>query len=217
MVSEHAEAKTDTKRNRVRRIILGVVGTVLLGAIGSGLWDLLFRPGLNETRSWITRLWHSADDAVFASAALDPRPLADLVLMQLLVQVPLCMLTWLLLDVLLMPPLFRFLDVKVEQEGRGYVQRVRARLRWTALVLAMFLLGLYAIGLIGFSIVSDSVVVWRVFDRNLAICAPLLSDSDTRSLTSSFGEMRTRADFERIRDRMNGLARAHGKELEWPR
>jgi hypothetical protein len=83
--------------------------------------------------------------------------------------------------------------------------------------LALFGLGLYVLGQVGFSIVNDSVLVWRVFHRNLAICRPILSDTESQGLISSFAEMRTRADYERIRDRMNGIARGRGKELEWPR
>lgn len=92
--SERNEEQADVKREAFgRRPALVVAGTVLLGIVGSGLWDVVAKPGLGwlgrATLNIITFGSEFVRDAAYVSAALDPTPLSSLVLMVLLVPLPL--------------------------------------------------------------------------------------------------------------------------------
>jgi hypothetical protein len=186
--------------------------------VGSGLWELLFRPGFFGVSSWLTRTWTTFDNTVFSEAALDPRPIPGLLLILLVAQVPLWIATGVFVTDFLSPRLRRILeglDVQTAQGTIHRLERTNHRLAWTAI--AIFCL-LYAFALLGYSIANNAVLVWRYFHKNLAICAPLLSTTEEEKiLEAQFRAMHQRSDFVRIRIQLDAIAHKSGIVLDWPR
>src|SRR5205807_1241025 len=67
--------------------------TIILGAIGSGVWDSLAKPGLSRfgriILNTVTLGSESARDSAYSSAALDPTPIAPLLIILILSFIPL--------------------------------------------------------------------------------------------------------------------------------
>jgi len=75
--------------SRWSKLIFGIFVTIILGALGSGLWDILFKPGIGNIGRFITGISHNIDNLVFTTAALDPLPLSGLIIILILTCVPL--------------------------------------------------------------------------------------------------------------------------------
>ncbi len=88
-------------------------------------------------------------------------------------------------------------------------------MRRAGLGLCVFLLIVYGLGRVGLSIANESVFVWRVFHRNLAVCGPFLSSEQERKFLAAFGSMERRADFNAIRAQLDALAQKNGVLLQW--
>jgi hypothetical protein len=207
----------DKVSRRARKIILGLIGTVLLGALGSGLWELLFRPGISRIGSLITQLSSAADAAVFTSAALDPRPVPDLIALLVIVQVPLWFGTFFLVVGYIWPKLQEWLEKRVahHKDHEALKQSIFGHLRALSTVGLILAVALFLLALSGYRIANESILVWRDFYRNLDICSEQLAPADIASLVAQFRQMRSRADFQALNQRMDLLADKHGIHLQW--
>lgn len=217
---ESIESEASSFARQSTRWTLGILGTLLLGAIGSGIWETLFRPGLQQVGSFITRVSQQADAAVFTSAALDPTPVPGLLLLMLLTLIPLFAGAWMLSMGFFMP----WFSSKAGGWYRGIVrsgsrEQVRRKLLWRLRILAIlgFLLSLLMCGLLysGFQVANEAVLVWRVFHRNLAISAPHVTESDRRALVAQFRAMESRSDFRALTAKMDGLLAMKSVKLQW--
>lgn len=74
---------------RVAKIILGVIGTVILGALGSGLWEIFFRPSMGVAGDFFISISDFIESSVYTTAALDPTPVSGLITLLCLTQAPL--------------------------------------------------------------------------------------------------------------------------------
>lgn len=183
---------------RWRSLITTVIGTLLLGAAGSGLWDILFKPGLGKIGRVILYLItfgsKTLKNYAYESAALDPTPLASLVLILLLVSfVPL--------------PLF-FIGFKI---GKWRVERkieklIRKAGRKLDYVMITMLLILVLITLTASLILNQAVLISRVFRADLTICGPYISADQEKSLKSKFASMKTKVDYSLINKELNKIA-----------
>jgi len=78
------------------KYLFGALGTLILGAIGSGIWEILFRPGLSRVGSFIVSISGKANEAVYQNAALDPTLVASLFLLLLTIYIPMIFAMWFL-------------------------------------------------------------------------------------------------------------------------
>lgn len=222
----------------MKRIVITVLSTVFLGAIGSGLWELMFRPGLSTLGTFLGSWSVWVDHQIYTSAALDPRPVPSLVGLLLLCALPLALSTIFFAVGFVLVPLDKWLDRQFDQ----MVERRKVNLagqqtddgepdheivvkhvagRWLRYVGG---LGCLLTGVIGslaftvFTITNDATVVWRSFHANLDILAQSVPESDIRRLKREFRQMKTRVEFESIRSDMNALAsRVGDTKLNWSR
>jgi len=205
-----SENQPSGRANIIQRVILGTIGTILLGAIGSGVWQLAFAPGVD----WMTRVitgWSAyVSDAAYESAALDPRPLSSLILLLLVSQVPLWIGVGVLSVEFLAPALFNFL----RRRSRGDKRIIRRGSRSLAIVLIVMCIGLYIVARIGFSVANQAVWVWRVFHTNLARCSPYLTEQDQRLFEARFRSIRHEREYLQLQEDLAPIAAQHGVELE---
>ncbi len=203
-----------------KRIFAGALLTILLGAIGSGIWDIIFRPSLNRAGSLVTRLSQHADNAVFTTAALNPLPLPSLIILMLIIFIPLVFAINHMMDAFFK---FRFEDAldkwhkeKLHATGK---QEMKRKLRLLYRVLHFFqgiiMISIFLASFAGFQIVNEAILVWRVFHQNLAICVPVVSAEQQTTLQSQFVVMKTRKDFKKIVNTLDQKAKEGNLQLEW--
>lgn len=214
-------AKSDDQHEKqgsrltARHVVGGIVATLLLGALGSGLWDLLFRPGVYRIGSLVTTISSAADDAVFTTAALDPRPVPILIILLVVSMIPGWFVSWILLELFVKPPLLRRLEPIMEGDDEAAKQKTLGRLSTFLILTAVVFSGLFVVGQIGYSITNEAVVIWREFNKNIDICAPLLTQEEQHRFVAQFRKMQHRSDFESIRLELDSVAAKHGEKLDW--
>lgn len=215
------EAKTST-RSKLRRVAVAVASALILGAAGSGLWEMLFKPGLGRLGRFLLNLATLGSvtirDFAYQSAALDPTPLASLQLIVLLAQVPLFLIVLVMTD----RPMRRIVRSRLARKavagGRKepYVAyRIRTETLYRRLRLLIIglnlLISLYT--LTAAAVLNQAVIVYRVFHTDLAICRPHLSNDEWIQLLSRFASMRSKADYEALHERLAAVAKAANRRL----
>lgn len=188
----------------ISKWIAGILGTIVLGAIGSGLWDLVFKPGFGGFSRWILGLSSVLDDAVFSTAALDPTPLPALIILILFGILP----------VGLMGTTLGYLFMKKIGKSRKRSPKRRAGNVSVALLLAFSLL-FCAGSFFAVQVTNNSIFVWRVFQRNLDICAVYCDGTHIARIRADFRRMTNRSDFRAIQTTLNKIADENKVMLEW--
>jgi hypothetical protein len=186
---------------RSRRLIFIIIGTIVLGAIGSGVWDVLAKPGLSAASRFALNLVTlgsgTVKDAAYSSAALDPYPLPSLIVILIL--------TWL--------PLWPFATALGFRMGRFVANRQqqdkRIHRRLESLITAAYVLVTIAVLAYAFvftQIINQAILIRRVFYADLAICSPYISETDEKRLRAHFASVKTRADYDLIAIELKQIA-----------
>jgi hypothetical protein len=209
-----------------RQAPITIIGVVLLGLLGSGLYDLLVKPGMTTfSRLFLDVITLGSEmlrDSAYSSAALDPRPVGGL----LLLQGAMVLLGGFTAGVFTKvfrtkpPPLGDLITetdedaAKKAADDAAKVKRLRLgklyawRVGTAALTMSMVFVALAAS-----SVHSQSVLIWRVFHANLRILTPLTPQLELQKLESSFASMKTSKDYSAIRLRLRTLAAERGATL----
>jgi len=221
-------------------VIGAALVTIAFGAIGSGVWELLAKPGLGRLGhllfSAVTFGSHAARDAVYSSAALDPTPLAALYVLSVLASVP----AFLAGALLVWGEARRFMkklnqrlaaaesvdaasDNDPAEEAARRLEQLnkfreelkieRAQLekqsRIVNAALAVVLIAGIIMAMVGFSILSQAVSVWRTYHANLKICAPFMSSQEIAASEAAFASMKSKDDYDRIDAKFVTIALSH--------
>jgi hypothetical protein len=212
--------------------ILAVIGALILGALGSGLWELLFKPLL----FWVSTLFlniatlgiNSLRDGLYVEIARghDPSGLLSFTLNIVVFAsffVVLAFLTpvtaWLTYSEIL-----RRKNLVRSESSRGQVsfftlpnlllpsQRIRF-LRWSAIGIgaaAALEVGLLAIILAREAFIANGVIYLHQSQRAIA---PYLADDERRGLRSRAAQMKSRVDFDKLNGEILKVALANKVQL----
>src|SRR5450759_4854626 len=167
------EDKTDNVfSRRATRIVMGVFAWIILVSIGSGVWDILFKPGINSVGQFITGLSSQIDNAVFTTATLDPLPLPSLILTLILSMIPLFFCMLFLHYGFIKLPLEKFMrkkdTKKINENDEQYKKRLIWRIRLASSIGLIFSLLTYFAVSTAYSVLNESILVWRTFHCNIA-------------------------------------------------
>jgi len=211
---------TDKTRGarRASRIVIGVILAIILGTVGSGLWDLLFKPGIGTCGRYITGISSYIDNAVFTSAALDPLPLSSLIIILLLATTPLLGALYFVFLGFIKIPFEVLMHRKLacsNETTEAHIRRLRKWLRLTAMLGVLLSVLVFSAGYTAFAVLNEAVLVWRTFNKNIDICAPFMSAEQHSSALASFRSMSTRTDFDNVKSTLNDLATQHSIVLKW--
>lgn len=194
-----------------------IVGTLILGALGNGVWEALVKPGFG----WVGQLMNAVasrfDSQVFTSAALDPTPVAALAVLMLVCMTPFAvsgLLFGLVVRIPILDPLIHRSVIKMEA-SIGTEKALRRLLKRTALIAACAIFSLGIVSFIAFSIQNKATVVWRRFHANLDIVTPHITDNNRETLIAKFRLMKSDADFNDLRQLLDSAAAREGKSLDW--
>lgn len=197
-----------------------VVTTLVLGAIGSGVWEVLFRPGLSWAGKVLSEVSSRFENDIYRSAALDPQPLPGLILLLLVCTIPLCVAAYFVMEGFVRKPLIgafrRSLDSELANAAEDQAEAILdRRLRRVSVIGALMMVVFAGIFFVGFTLQNEATKVWRISQANLEVCAGYAADSEIKRLRSLFRSMQTRADFDRFRTELNRIANAASVKLDW--
>jgi hypothetical protein len=216
------------KIGRVKRTILAGVGAITLGAIGSGLWDVIVKPSGHWAGNAIltasTLGSARVKDQMYLEAAKGYREGASLATLEMLTSV-----------LIVSPFPFIFWTIKARTEFRRAISSAAARdternsarsenampssvnkyrfLRKRIERKFMILYGL--IVLLFIFIGADFISILKVaqanraygfFSQSMSICRPYIDERQAQILASRYAGVRSRADYLKITDELRQIA-----------
>lgn len=213
--------------NISRKNFSAIVGALFLGALGSGLWDMLVKPSgrwIGQAVLTVVSLGSSSvKDAVYREAARGAHEAPSLVFLQLLLAVTLTLPFLLLFVTVLLQWLLRRVDSaksgdlpqtrehSLEEIGRK-TKNVKSLLvrQYVSLAVIFFLCGAMAIS--GLKIIQANDA-FTFFSQSMTICRPYMDEKQAELFYSRFARTQGRADFIAITADLRQLATSHQLSL----
>jgi hypothetical protein len=189
--------------------LLPIVGTVALGAIGSGVWEAVFKPGL----SWITiALLDVATlgidrlrDDIYLEIAKGTYERASLKSETVLVAVMLCFSV---------VTCTRFIQLALRNDDANVKSKIhRKNAIFVGWVLCL-VLGVIA-GIIQISLIRDIYIVRAAnnIEQFQKVVAPAISENERISIASRVAQIGSRADYEKIINELSATAKNRGLRI----
>lgn len=208
-----------------------LLGTIVIGAIGSGLWDVCAKPVLFGTGRALLNLITfgstAVKDSAYADAAMDQTAIMSLQLYLNTVSL-LCtpFLYMMAIEFGITPRRIRIFfagSSSIEIKGHGTLEERLARLENTGslndaqrtrlrrvrktLLIAMGLTLGYLVTLTLIRV--QSLQIWRCFHSDLRMCAPYLTEEQEELFLSNYSKMKSKADFTSILSELQAVAETH--------
>jgi hypothetical protein len=198
-----------------RKAPITAIGVLMLGIVGSTFYDLLVKPGLSTFGRLfldvVTLGSQTAKDYAYASAALDPTPVTSLYLLQIFL-IMACLPAERMIErrISKNKTFKRKLSETPDNQKIAFLKGEVGKLKWKVRILEFifwttFIPWLMA-AIIAFSVHNQSVLIWRVFNADIAIITPHASDSEIKRLRSLFCSMKNRNDYIAIKNAINSIA-----------
>ena len=191
--------------------IAGISGTIILGALGSGLWSVVFAP-LGSTLikgilSLVTLGVSSARDSVYASASRGYAEHPSVLLLgffgAVVVMLP---IAWIALMIVVWR---RERELPNLSEAEFERRRLRAR-RVTRIILPVNAL-LGSIIFVQILLAGYTNTVISRFHQSLTIATPYISQEERNTFLARFAKVRTRQDFISVFTDLNATLVSHGE------
>ncbi len=193
-----------------KKTLLAIVGALTIGIVASGLYDLLVRPGINYVADWsftfISIFSETIENSPFSSAALDPTSLPSLLQMLFYTSV---------LPGIFLGAISVVVFVKVKERRSAETEEIKPtknrKLKLTLLISIMvfYIIVIFILLNTFFSVISKAIAIHRVFNANIAICAPYISEREKTLLLSNFAKMETKQDYLVINKQLQKIAKAN--------
>lgn len=216
-------------QSKIWRTIAAILGTVLAGAIGSGVWDVIAKPGITRAGRFLLTVLtlgsKTVRDTPYSSAALNPYSLPAL---QCLTFAIVGFSTLMLLPVLIFsrrPGTDKYAgelrheldripsaDERIEllQSKLTSLLRKRRYLIAFQVVLTAVVVGVMYVEA---SVVNQAVLIRRIHDANMQIIEPYISAQELSRLRGQFAAVTSQADYAAVRFQIEQVATAHGIRL----
>lgn len=204
-----------------KKVVLGVVVTVILGAVGSGLWEVVFSPAMSWVGRQILTLatlgLDSARDDIYREAAKGHHEKASfyiyLFVAFVLFLMPLVPLPFLLREKKELDRVEQERSLEILQERIDFLNRKMNRLRKVAIGLLLFgsldssmLLVRASMGAYVNSVITD-------FNQNVMIVAPFISIEEERKIRSDFARMQNKQDYLKVTEALHRVAQTNRLDL----
>jgi hypothetical protein len=211
-----------------KRIVLGVLGTIVLGAIGSGLWELAGKPAtlrLGQLLLTGATLGSTAiKDSIYVEAAKGPHEATSLLIL------------WLIVLVLTSVSSFSLGFLRSGRDVSKYSAELSAKLdgtddeaklviltneraasskklyRLKVFIVSVFIFSAFIL-LLSYLRLLQSNNTYTYFAQSFSICRPYLDDQQALMLESRFSAVEGRAEYLNVIDDLQRIAKAHNRKL----
>lgn len=195
------------------KIAAGATATILFGAIGSGVWELMFAPiAARVGRTLLTVFTlglDSARDAIYRTAAKGHHELPSVFLYGFLAIAAMFVPLLIAMPVFVRTTLRRRLASKQPDELRRLLQRVR-RLLTIMTCIGVVLGAVIFVRFLMHSYVNQAVTH---FEQSMRIISPHLDVLEEKKLRSSFASIQNRREYVEVMARIGEIAQRNKKEL----
>jgi 4-amino-4-deoxy-L-arabinose transferase-like glycosyltransferase len=203
-----------------------LLGVVILGIVGSTLYDLIVKPGLTGVGRLVLNVLTLGSqrllDSVYAAASLDPTPVTGLLLLQgalLAASLPaVSMFSRRMVERDKERIEERTKDLKADDQQallKGERDRLKKRLNKLRSLFWLIFLPWLVMAVVAFALHNQSILVWRVFQANLQAIGPVATPQEIAKFRSEFALMNSKADYLAIMEQMTKVARErHAKLIE---
>ena len=217
--------------NITAKWILGIIATILLGALGSGLWSLVFDPLFKKFAKFFMSVStlgiKSIQNKIYAEAAKGHRERSVKIIMFILLSaitipamIPFAMESKskklddefkeaVRIVKIQNPELPKIEDkVYIEIEKIRYERRNKAKTLIVILTAAMWLALMFQ-----YIKITQIESVISYFERCINICRPYFKENEHNGLLSRFALIETREDYYAIMENLETIARRGGLDL----
>lgn len=192
---------------------VGIIGTILLGAIGSGVWELAFAPMASRIGRGILTVFtlglESARDGIYQSVAKGHHELPSLYLYGFLAILVMFFPLFIVLPAFARARIRRALTSKVPTELESMRRRLQRRLFGVTAV-GMLLGAAFFVRFVMHNYVNLAVTY---FEQSMRIVGPYLEVYQERQLRSDFASIKNKRDYTELMSKIREVAKRHGKEL----
>jgi len=213
------ENNEDSKSSLLKKAPWAIIGAIIIGMLGSGLWDLLAKPGLTYLGRFFLNLItlgsKTIQDSAYAMAGLDPTPISSLLIITI---IPFFILNFFLndfLDLFVGPILDKKFDKRFEKEKEIILDEsvdnckkteILSKYKKTAKQLKSIKMGtlllIFLAAYLSSQIINQSVVIWRVFNANVRIISPNINEETRLSLLSEFSNIKSKSDYLKLEKKL---------------
>jgi hypothetical protein len=195
------------------KVILGIAGTIVLGAIGSGVWELFFSPVF----SWlgrgiltiVTLGLDSVRNAIYAGVAKGHREEASLFVYTFLI-------TMILVSPFFFVQIWMIIARRKQEKNKTPEQLAKAqRARRRVFIFSTFFLALVAsiIYVRGLMHTYTNAAITH-FYQSLTIVLPYISMEEERQFRSDFARIAKKEDYAELMEKLK--ARADSRNIKLP-
>jgi hypothetical protein len=192
-----------------KKWIAGVAGAVVLGAFGSGLWELAIKPG---------GVWFF--QAVLSAVTFGSKHLKDQVYLQAArghheaIAGDAVMLLFVFLGLFTGAALHMLSEIHRPDIAESSAPKfVFKSSRFLSRALGVSLLALSAFMLVRSAESQTATDLCTFFDQSLSICSPYLDDHEVRLLKARFAALRSRDEYIEMTDQLRRIASANHVKL----
>lgn len=224
MSDENNGRNAEERQFWLKRAPITIIGVLLLGIVGSTLYDLLVKPGLTSVGRFVLEIITlgstSLRDSAYSSAALDPTPLSALFLLLGVFAITIIPAVDVFYRTRKRKEISDF-ENKLNQAQEGEAKeileaeltRLNRGLRRTVLLFWIVFIPYWMGMFIGFSLHNQSIIIWRAFHANVTILSPQITNDEKAQLMAHFASMSTAEDYKKIQSEMRELATKHNIKL----
>lgn len=211
--------------NTKAKYLWAIAGTIVLGAIGSGVWEMIAKPGLSSAGRFflniITFGSTTIKDWAYETASFDPYPLPALLVQACVV--------WLITALISFKATVYFAKLLLSRRKRDndsestplvalsngeLVHPIDNRLEDLKRGTSVMVFVIPVIGFIaGGAVINQAILVKRSFETNMAICAPALSLQEEKILRSRYASIRTKSQHAMLVSDLERLCQSKGVAL----
>ncbi len=196
-----------------KKIILGVIGAIVIGALGSGLWNAAMAPTLSVlSRGLLTLLslvFRSISNRIYTNVARGFHEEPSLTLLG--------GLTGVVLGVCVTMAFISFYLMRARREGegksgegQGYDRAKKVRRARIMSLVAMCLATFMATQMIILGYTNRAITHFR---QSFTICKPFIDDQDEDRLLAQFAMVTSKQDYVSILEELRETAKENGQEL----
>jgi hypothetical protein len=196
-----------------KKVVFGVVATVILGAVGSGIWELVFSPSVTwigrGLLTLVTLGLDSVSDAIYVDVAKGHHERSSLAVYSFVAAVVLFAPLFIAQGPLLRPKIRESIQGKKPEELEAMHKRLRRVFIY--LLLTMTLLGAAIFVRSLMHAYTNNAVTY--FNQSLTIVLPYVSPDEERRLRSEFARVSSKKEFEQLIKKLRDRAASNGIQL----